>query len=272
MILITGGVADPNIACLVSRASRVGANFKAVYAGISKISWDLDGELLVDGQSTGATALFQRHNVFGYEPSNAVHWNWYLNWYHIFRSYGLIRNLRMFDNATGFGTTRKILDLHEAGKMGFAVPKTIVTDHLIPHGEHIFKPTCGGDHTKKLGSEKDFSAGAGLVQRYLCGQEYRAYVVGNEVFAFRMETNSLDYREKQDVRVVPVPLSDIRVAEKVRLLSHKLGLYFSATDLKEDGDGQIHFLEINSAPMYSEFDRAMGGQLCEAMLKWLGAS
>lgn len=270
MILITGGVADPNIACLVSRASRMGIKFKIVYAGISKIAWNLDGELLVDGQSTGATALFQRHNVFGYDPSNGSHWNWYLNWYHTFRSYGLIRKLRMFDNESGFSTTRKIMDLAEAARIGFRIPKTIVTDSLIPPGENILKPVCGGDHTKILNSEKDFYCGAGFAQERLRGQEYRAYVVGNEVFAFRMETASLDYREKQDVKVVPVPLSDIRVAEKVRQMSHQRGLFFSATDLKEDDNGQIHFLEINSAPMYSEFDRAIDGQLCEAMLTWLG--
>lgn len=270
MILISGGAADPNIACLVSRASRLNAKFEVVYAGVSRIDWAPGRELLADKKAVQAKAMFQRFNTFGYDVHNSSHWNWYQNWYHIMRAAGLSLNWKMFDAKQRFEGFCKPLDLILAKEVGFRVPETLITDNEIPHTEHIFKPVMGGDHTKILRDASDFARGAGIIQPRLTGQEYRAYVVGDEVFAYRMDTSSLDYREKQDVRVVPVPLSDIRVAEKVRQLSHRKGLYFSATDLKEDADGQIHFLEINSSPMFSEFDRVSCGQLTEAMLAWLG--
>jgi hypothetical protein len=178
---------------------------------------------------------------------------------------------KMFDEAQRFDSYCKPHDLILAEQVGLRIPDTLITDNQLLPGDNIYKPVLGGAHTQIASSKGVFGAGIGFVQKRMIGQEYRAYVVGSEVFAFRMETKSLDYREKQDVNVVPVPLSDIRVADKVRELSHRKGLYFSATDLKEDDNGQIHFLEINSAPMFSEFDKASGGNLTDAMISWLGA-
>jgi hypothetical protein len=273
MLLITGGIHDPNIACIVSTASRLGARFEVAYAGICRFDWDMDGELKLNKRIISPKSIFQRFNTFGYDINNKDTYQWYHNWYHAFRSYALNRELRCFDLGYGMNAFCKPLDMFRAKRLGLRLPKTLITENTVPN-DCIFKPIMGGDHTILLEDKTPYARGIGFAQQHLKGQEYRVYVVGDQTFAFRMETKSLDYRLKQDVNCVPIMPSEMcadgyDVCHRVKALSHEMKLNYSASDLKMDDAGNLHFLEINSAPMFSEFDRAMDGMLSETMVKWL---
>ena len=268
MLLISGGLQDPNIGCIVSTAARMGVDFRIAYAGINKISWNLGDHLLIDGREVRPTSIYQRMNVFGYDPSSdTMRVNWYQNWYGMLRAYQIGRGVRGFD-ADVHNAWNKGLDLIEAEKLGFRIPKTLISDHEVLE-DCIYKPMQGGQHTILLKSEKDYAAGPGFAQERCPGQEYRIYLAGDDNYAFRMETDALDYREKQDVKVVEVNPGQFRETELVNRLAHRNGLHYAACDLKTDKDGRLCFLEINSAPMFSEFDRAAKGRLSESMVKWL---
>ena len=273
MLLITGGIHDPNIACIVSTASRIGARFEVAYAGISRFDWDMDGELKLNQRIISPKSIFQRFNTFGYDINNKDSYQWYHNWYHAFRSYTLDRKLRCFDLEYGMNAFCKPLDMFRAKRLGLRLPKTLITENTVP-SDCIFKPIMGGDHTILLEDKTPYARGIGFAQQHLKGQEYRVYVVGDQTFVFRMETKSLDYRLKQDVNCVPIKPTEMcadgnEVCNRIKALSHEMGLNYSASDLKMDEAENLHFLEINSAPMFSEFDRAMDGVLSETMVKWL---
>jgi len=267
MILLSGGLYDPNIACLVSTASRMGVPFQVAYSGISSLDWILGGQLCLDKRPIKFDSFFQRFNVFGYDANDRGQYDCYHNWYHTLRAYALDQNIRMFDSSVKMNSFCKPLDLLAANKVGLRIPETLITDNTIPKKACIFKPVMGGSHTIMLKNKSDLSNGPGFVQELCPGNEYRVYVVGDKCFTFRMDTKSLDYREKQDVDVVPI--ANIPEAENIKTLSHEKGLYFSSSDLKCDMQGRVCFLEINTSPMFSVFDRVIGGKLSEAMIAWL---
>lgn len=269
MILISGGIQDPNIACLAQTASRMGAPFQLAYPTLIRVDWDLEGDVKINGAAINPKAFFQRFNVFGYDVvNNKSHYNWYHSYYHFFRSAALAKQWKMFDLGTRFETFCKPSELYEARKIGLNVASTIISNNVLPDDERIFKPIMGGEHTTIL-SKSSYHIGVGFAQKRLVGKEYRVYVIGDELMTFRMDTKSLDYREKQDVECVLVDNSCVKDIEKVRELSHARGLHFSASDLKEDENGKIHFLEINSSPMFVRFDEASDGRLTEKMIQWL---
>lgn len=268
MLLISGGIADPNIACIISTAARLGVPFRIAYAGINKVSWDLGEDIVIDGRKLKPTAIFQRMNVFGYDPeANQKLMAWYQNWYGLIRAYQVGRGIRGFDGDT-HNSWNKGLDLIQAEKLGFLIPKTVVSDHFLAD-DYIYKPMCGGQHTVLLSDRKAYQAGAGFAQEHLKGQEYRIYLAGDDNYAFRMETESLDYREKQDVNVIQINPGQFGETALVTKLAHQNGLHYAACDLKANKENRLCFLEINSAPMFSEFDRVADGRLSESMVRWL---
>jgi len=273
MLLITGGYHDPNIACIVSTASRLGVRFQVAYAGMCQFDWDMENELQLNKRWIYPKSIFQRFNTFGFDINNKKHYQYYHSWYHAFRAYTLARKLRCFDLGYGMTAYCKPLEMLTAQKLGLRLPQTLITDHSVIDN-CIFKPIMGGEHTVVLEDKTQFAGGVGFAQQHLKGQEYRVYVVGEKIFAFRMDTQSLDYRIKQDVTCTPIEPSEIckdgvEVCQKIKTLSDEMQLNYSASDLKMDEAGNLHFLEINSAPMFSEFDRATDGKLSETMVNWL---
>ena len=53
-------------------------------------------------------------------------------------------------------------------------------------------------------------------------------------------------------------------------LCDRLGLDFAAADFMRGPRGKgLHFLEVNSQPMFTAFDQACGGKLCDAIIDHL---
>ena len=99
--------------------------------------------------------------------------------------------------------------------------------------------------------------------------EVRIYVIARQAFAFEMRSDSLDYRVKQDVEVVPLGLVPPEV-DQLRQLMDYLGMDFGAADFKTDpATGALVFLELNSSPMFARFSDASSGQLASAILDGL---
>lgn len=59
------------------------------------------------------------------------------------------------------------------------------------------------------------------------------------------------------------------IAAPLVQLAAAMGLAFCAADFKTAADGSLRFLEVNTSPMFSRFDQACRGRLCDALVDWL---
>ena len=60
------------------------------------------------------------------------------------------------------------------------------------------------------------------------------------------------------------------IISRLSILMDKLGLNWGAADFKKcRRTAQWYFLEVNSSPMFSVFDRKAAGKICDAILEFL---
>ena len=202
-------------------------------------------------------------------------------WYHAVQGW-LLSNpgVGMFNRELSVVAGNKPAVLLRARQVGLPVPSTIITndmgtiESLSP--PLIAKPVGGGDFCYALTEllpRVDFRAGVAsvpaIVQERLVSPEIRIYVVGSAFFAFEMRSDSLDYRVKQDVEVLPLDDVPIEV-ERMRSLMAGLGMNFGAADFKTDKvSGRLVFLELNTSPMFARFSECSGGSLARSLVKEL---
>ena len=259
-LLIAGGSSDPNVRRLVSSATALGVAFGVAWAGVDSLAWRLGHPgVSVNGVPHRPKALFARFNVFGYDVhADTESWWKNHNWHTaLCDALSDAKTLNPMEPASS-----KVRNLRLASECGFAVPETAVCRTSPLDG--ICKPLHGGDHTRRISRGSECPWGLGFCQEYLPGPEYRIYVVGERAWAFAMQSDSLDYREHQDVIVSPVTGLDEEVRKTKRLM-RLLGLQFASVDLR-CGGGEVRFLEINDGPMFVAFDDVVDREISETMI------
>lgn len=136
----------------------------------------------------------------------------------------------------------------------------------------IQKPVAGGEYTGLLSEmqqkSETVSSYPRFVQPRLNRPEMRIYRIGPKLIAFWLHSSELDYRRTQDVEIVPAPVPTA-IGAKLTRLCDRLDLDFAAADFMTGGDGALQFLEVNSQPMFAAFDRAVGGEVCDAIIDYL---
>jgi glutathione synthase/RimK-type ligase-like ATP-grasp enzyme len=106
-----------------------------------------------------------------------------------------------------------------------------------------------------------------LFQRVVPGTNYRVHILGDEVFAVRIESSQLDYRYG-DTTMVAAELP-AEVAQKCRRLSSMLGLHFSGIDLMRTPEGEWFCFEVNPSPAYSYFEASSGQPISTALARFM---
>jgi glutathione synthase/RimK-type ligase-like ATP-grasp enzyme len=196
----------------------------------------------------------------------------------------------------------KPLQLKVAKQLGFNVPETCFTSDsttaekfVKKHKEVIFKPLSDRwpKPTKKdtqptlyarrvRSSEAINYSGLDLApaifqQLIEPDFELRVTVVGNKVFAAKIETSNFTIKTVRDWRLGHRE-GDLKftthtlpegIARKCIQLTKELGLNFGAIDLIQAKDGSIWFLEINSNGQWGFVEWATGQQIGEAMAELL---
>lgn len=262
-LLIAGGAADPNVLRMVSAATSAGVSFGVASAGVDSIGLDMEEDgVRINGTLHRPHALFARFNVFGYDShTDTAAWWRYHNW-HTALCDALPSTVTL--NPMDSHST-KVRNLRLARECGFTVPATSVAS--VSPVDGICKPVHGGQHTQRIRKGAATPWGMAFCQEYLPGPEYRIYVVGDKSWAFSMQSESLDYRELQDVIVAPVSGLEDETA-CMRLLMAKLGLRFAAIDMRWGPRG-LCFLEINDGPMFAAFDDEVDRQISAEMVRLL---
>lgn len=289
-LLVAGGSADPNLDCLQQRADERGQAIHSLRVGPGlhpAVRWDLEGDaLLLDGQPVRPSAIFLRHDVFAAmaDPRPAVSKR-AMAWYTLVSGWALAHDsVRVFNRRSRQYGANKPLALHRARALGLKVPATAFTNDVqaLRDGApwpRVVKPIDGGalcqpldDVLAHTDQREGVAAAPAIVQQRLVPPEVRVYVIGRRLFAFRVISDELDYRASTQTRVEPLESLPAPLGRALLSLAEALGLDFAAADFKTDpADGELTFLEINSAPMFVAFDRVCQGRLSDAMLDWLGA-
>ncbi|MCA1629259.1 MAG: glutathione synthase [Acidobacteria bacterium] len=112
-------------------------------------------------------------------------------------------------------------------------------------------------------------------QSLIPGTNVRVHVVGGEVFATRVETESVDYRyasrDGEEVRMIAAELPP-EVRLKCVGLSETLGLPLCGIDLKVTPAGEWYCFEVNPSPAYSYYEENTGQPISRAIVALLGAA
>lgn len=276
MLLICGGQFDTNVQVLLNRLRQRNVPFCDLLVGPGhppRLQIDLQSNVCtLNGNAIAPTGCFFRHDVFLYECSDtAAARASAMNWYHAIQGWVASQpSIRSFNQFSHLRENNKIQNLLLARDCGLSTPDTIVTNHLAGFDgsqEFIRKPVAGGEYTRLLG---DMEHGPSLpyphfVQPRLQRPEMRFYRIGARIIAFRLNSPAIDYRSTRDVEITAadVPAS---IGGNLLRLCDRLALDFAAADFMEDQNGGLQFLEINSQPMFTAFDRAVDGRICDAII------
>jgi glutathione synthase/RimK-type ligase-like ATP-grasp enzyme len=163
---------------------------------------------------------------------------------------------------------------------GLGVPETFISNDaeavrgfLARNPDSIYKSISGVRSIVRRVSAAhlDFLDDVGwcpsLFQRVVPGTNYRAHVLGGDVFAVRIESGQLDYRYGEST-VVAAELPP-EVAQKCVRLTSALGLHFSGIDLMRTPDDEWFCFEVNPSPAYSFFEHASGQPLSAALARFM---
>ena len=169
---------------------------------------------------------------------------------------------------------------------GFSVPETIITNQVKrviafrkKHKELIFKSASAVRSIVKtlegreLGRLEEVRNLPTQFQRQVNGFNVRVHVVGTEVFACKIVTDSIDYRyaalDKEKATFYPYELTD-DLRERCLALAKLCGMSFVGIDLIVGEEG-VFCLEVNPSPAYSYYESATGMPISLALARHLAA-
>lgn len=179
--------------------------------------------------------------------------------------------------AAAFVNNSKPRQLHAIAACGFDVPETVVTTSpevarrfAERHRRVVFKSASGvrsiatelsdGDRARLA----EVTACPTMFQRLVEGVDVRVHVVGSQVFAIRIDADSLDYRYARDVRMTAIEL-DRDMADRLVRMVHRMGLHVAGVDLRLERDGRWLCLEVNPSPGFTWFARETGQPVAHAI-------
>lgn len=171
---------------------------------------------------------------------------------------------------------------------GFRAPRTLVT--TSPAEARRFYEELGGRVVyKPLGAQRarvqrvepgdlarldDVRVCPTMFQELVPGTDLRVHVVGDELFAARIEGDALDYRyaghDASGPPMRPVAL-DPALADRCVALSRGLGMVVSGIDLRETKEGERVCFEVNPAPGFAYYQAITGQPIGEAIMRLLRA-
>jgi glutathione synthase/RimK-type ligase-like ATP-grasp enzyme len=287
LLLIAGGLHDPNLQALADAASAQGVpwlDWRVPPGASPRFHWDLSTAPGTPPWPPGQAprGAFIRQDVFLplSDPRPEVSQR-ALGWFHAVQGCLLAHpGIRSFNADIAAVAYNKPAALLRARAAGLRIPPTWVSnDTAMLRGRlgqpTIAKPVAGGGLCQTLdealqGIEVAYSAMPALIQPRLVAPELRVFVVGEDCFAFEVSSPSLDYRAQQDAEVTQVPVPPENAA--LRALMRDFRMDFGAADFKTNPDtGELVFLELNTSPMFARFDLASGGLLTASMVRQLVA-
>jgi hypothetical protein len=172
-------------------------------------------------------------------------------------------------------------------RFGFEVPDAVITtDPAVVrafrerHAAVVYKSISGTRSIVARLTEADDARIEDVVwcptqfQEHVPGRDVRVHVVGNEVFACRVDSDADDYRYARgnghSARLEPCTI-DPNVMARCLAMSEDMGLFVSGIDLRETPDGRWYCFEVNPSPGFTYFAAATGQPIAYAVAHLLAA-
>lgn len=172
----------------------------------------------------------------------------------------------------GMSNNSKVFQALLVREAGLLTPPTLVTND--PDAAQRFYEDCQGEIIYKSLSgirsivrrlEPDqldrlslLPHGPAQFQSFIPGENVRVHTVGDQLFATRVHSESVDYRyagrEGGQVEMEPAILP-LAVAESCLQLARRLDLLLAGIDLKETPDGRYYCFEVNPCPGFLYYER-----------------
>jgi len=171
-------------------------------------------------------------------------------------------------------------------RYGFAVPETLITNDpdavkafRTRHGRIVYKSISGVRSIVQVLSDEDLKRIDRIrvcpTQFQVCveGTDVRVHVVGDEVFATRVNSVATDYRYARQQIGESATLEAIdlepELAGRCVRLTRGLGLAFGGIDLRLSPDGLVYCFEVNPSPGYSYYEANTGQPIAAAVARYL---
>jgi hypothetical protein len=280
-ILIAGGEKDPNIQLLTGRAKDMGVAVIPLLVS-DEVSpsffWDISrGDLFLMNEKVSPCAIFIRRDVFHAPGINKQDRS--LAWYTSLVGWTTVNTgIKTLNRKSLTTYFNKLEVLNLAADYGLNIPFSYVTNSLRELSalktESIAKPVMGGGYCQPLESViSDTEARAGatanpaIVQQRINGEDIRTYRVGEHLFGFRILSEAVDYRQTSARRILELKVIPEHIVKSLFKIMDHMGLNWGAADFKKcDKTGKWYFLEVNSNPMFSVFDKEAGGTISKAII------
>ena len=169
---------------------------------------------------------------------------------------------------------------------GLSVPETLITNDptaarafVAEHGGEVVYKSISGvrsivrrfrpEHLARLSLLRH---GPVQFQKLVHGSDVRVHVVGNRIFATRIESKAVDYRYAATegltiaMKAVELPL---HVSESCLRLTRRLGLMLAGIDFKETPEGEYVCFEANPSPDFLFYERLTGQPISRALARLL---
>lgn len=171
---------------------------------------------------------------------------------------------------------------------GFDVPETLVTtdkDALEAfwekHQSIVYKSISGVRSvvTKVTPAHRErFATLANCptqFQQWIPGTDFRAHVVGGEVFACRVESSATDYRypnREEDAPKIQAQELPTDIAERCGSLAASMGLLLAGIDLRHTPDERWFCFEVNPSPGFTYYEQASGQPIADGIARLLATA
>lgn len=177
----------------------------------------------------------------------------------------------------------KPLQLNKVKQLGVQIPATLISNNAEEVIEFcqtqektIFKPVYGGAHTqfvteahlepRRLNLALNLSPVT--IQAYIPGTNIRSYVIGESVYSAEIQSHSLDFRQDEKAKLIPVDLPE-SVRRQCLAIANVLMLEWTAIDWRLQPTGDYIFLEANPSPMFLYFEQQTGFPITGVLIKLL---
>jgi glutathione synthase/RimK-type ligase-like ATP-grasp enzyme len=168
----------------------------------------------------------------------------------------------------------------------FQIPRSLITNdpeaalrfYSECEGKVVFKSISGVRSVVQLMNKEHLGRLTLLencptqFQEYLPGDNIRAHVVGERLFAVRIQCDALDYRYAGEAgyarTMVPTTLPEDVEANCIRL-TQELGLTMSGIDLKETPAGEYYCFEVNTSPAFPFYESPGRPVAADALAEFL---
>jgi hypothetical protein len=166
---------------------------------------------------------------------------------------------------------------------GLRVPDTLITTDPVAveafwarHGDIVYKSVSGvrSKVARLRPADRDRLADVASCptqfQQFIPGVDYRVHVVGETVFATRIESVAEDYRySSEDPPTLSACEIDERLARQCVQMCARMGLRLAGVDLRLTPNGDWYGFEVNPSPAYTYYEDATGQPIAAAIARLL---